>query len=139
ERSGGSWALGAAARCDGLLARGDFDAHFERALTHHARVRMPFETARTMLVYGERLHRERRRAEARRHLRSAQEIFEALGAKPWADRAEAELRAAGAVRRRANGRPVDALSDQEVRVATAVGRGATNRQAAAELFLSPKT
>jgi DNA-binding NarL/FixJ family response regulator len=110
---------------------------------------MPFERARTLLAFGRRLHRARRRAEARDRLREALDGFGRLGADTWAAQAEAELRAAGARRRREPGSPGDpggwgrsggdALTPQEWRVAQAVRRGATNRAIAAELFLSPKT
>jgi DNA-binding NarL/FixJ family response regulator len=56
----------------------------------------------------------------------------------WSDRARAELRAAGAVDRARYG-DSEELTAQEVRVARAVAGGGTNREVAAELFLSPKT
>jgi DNA-binding NarL/FixJ family response regulator len=116
----------------------DFDASFARALELHAERPEPYEEARTLLAFGTRLHRARRRAEARDRLRAAEEIFARLGARPWLDRTRAELRAAGATRRAAAADP-DELTAQEVRVALAVARGATNREVASELFLSPKT
>ena len=85
-------ASAAAARCRGIL--GDGDA-FDRALGLHDRVPTPFERARTELCYGESLRRSKRRSEARELLRSALDTFEELGAKPWAARARAELRASG--------------------------------------------
>jgi DNA-binding CsgD family transcriptional regulator len=139
EASGGAAGRALAARCRGLLEP-DFDAHFEAALALDQLRPMPFERARTLAAWGGRLHRARRRAEARRALRAAEEIFAALGAAPWCDRVAAELRAAGAGRRAAP--PAtrrDELTSQEVRVAAALARGLTIRDAAAELFLSPKT
>ena len=137
DRNGTPLAGALAARCEGLLAEDGFEA-FERAVELHDRVRSPFERARTLLAFGARLHRARRRGEARERLRDALEEFEKLGAAPWADRARAELRAAGAIKREPVG-DSDELTAQEVRVALAVSRGATNREVAAELFLSPKT
>src|SRR5262245_48638751 len=134
--TGSAVAGAAAARCRGLLDD-DFDAAFGEALELHDRRPMPFERARTLLAYGRRLHRARRRAEARERLRQALQGFEGLQARAWARQTEAELRSAGARRRRA--RHSDELTPQEVRVAAAVRRGGTNRQIAAELFLSPKT
>ena len=131
-------ALALAARCEGLTADDDFDDAFTRALALHDEVASPFERGRTLLAWGARLHRARRRVEAREHLRAAREAFVALGAAPWAGRAEAELRAAGAVSRAAVGDD-DELTAQEHRIALAVARGATNREVAAELYLSPKT
>jgi DNA-binding CsgD family transcriptional regulator len=126
-----------AERCRGLLSRDSFDRHFARALEQHERRPMPFERARTLLAWGMRLHRARRRADARERLRDAFEAFEQLGAAPWAELAGAEFRAAGG-RRRVT---VDdgTLTGQEERVARAAGRGATTREIATELFLSPKT
>jgi DNA-binding CsgD family transcriptional regulator len=129
-------AAAAAARCRGMLDD-DFEPAFARALAWDDRRPMPFERARTLLAFGRRLHRSRRRAEARKRLRAALEGFERLNADAWACQAEAELRAAGARRRRE--RDEHALTSQELRVAAAVQRGASNRDIAADLFLSPKT
>ena len=138
ERADAALSLALAARCRGLVERDDFETHFEQALAHHDRAEAPFETARTLLVYGSRLHRARRRVDGRRRLRAAQETFESLGALPWIERGAAELRAAGAIRREPIADP-DELSPQEIRVAMAVAEGATNKEVAAKLFLSPKT
>ena len=126
-----------AARCRGMLDE-DFDPAFAEALALDDRRPMPFERARTLLALGRRLHRARRRAEARERLREALAGFERLGAAAWAGQAQDELRAAGARRRRAAARD-GALTPQELRVAAAVRRGASNREIAAELFLAPKT
>lgn len=126
-----------AARCRGLVGD-EFDARFGEALALHERAGAPFERARTLLAYGARLHRARRRLDARERLREALAVFDGLGAAPWAERARAELRAAGAIRRMAAGDP-DELTAQEARIALAVARGATNREVAAELYISPKT
>lgn len=133
--SGGAVAGAALARCRGLVDD-DFDARFAAALACDDRRPMPFERSRTLLAHGRRLHRARRRAEARERLRAALRGFEALGARAWAAQATHELRAAGARRRAVRD---DRLTPQELRVAGAVRRGASNREIAAELFLSPKT
>ena len=133
--SGTVFAGAAAARCRGML-EDDFEPAFAHALALHERCPLPFERARTLLALGRRLHRTRRRAEARERLREALGGFEQLGAAAWAAQARDELRAAGARRRRARD---DALTPQELRVAAAVARGASNREVAAELFLAPKT
>jgi DNA-binding CsgD family transcriptional regulator len=124
-----------AMRCRGLLAN-DFDDCFAAALELDHERPMPFERARTLLAYGRRLHRARRRSEARSRLREALDGFTHLGADPWVEQAQHELRAAGARRRSQRS---DALTPQEQRVAAAVVRGASNREVAAELFLAPKT
>ena len=133
----GTWAHAATARCRGLLDE-DFQPAFEEAMKLHARTEMPFERARTELCYGERLRRARRRAEARDQLHGALETFERLGAEPWADRARNELRATGETIRRDRSAS-DELTLQELQVALKVAEGATNREAAAAMFLSPKT
>jgi DNA-binding CsgD family transcriptional regulator len=133
----GTWALAATARCRGLL-EDDFQPAFEEAMLLHARADMPFERARTELCYGERLRRARRRAEAREQLHAALATFERLGAEPWADRARNELRATGETVRR-DRLASDELTLQELQVALKVAEGATNREAAATMFLSPKT
>ena len=98
--TGSAFAGAAAARCRGMLDE-DFDAAFAAALACDDRRPLPFERARTQLAYGRRLHRARRRADARERLREAQAGFERLGATAWAAQAQSELRAAGARRRRA--------------------------------------
>ena len=138
DRSEAPIAAALAARCRGLIAAEGFEQEFERALALHRETGLPLEQARTLLAYGSRLHRARRRVEARKRLREALEIFERLGSPLWSDQARAELRAAGAVDRARYGDPEE-LTAQEVRVARAVARGGTNREVAAELFLSPKT
>ena len=130
-------ASGLAERCEGLVAPREFAPHFESSLAHLRHCGAPFEVGRSLLAYGARLHRGRQRAEARDRLRAAVEVFDQLGAAPWSARAAADLRAAGARRRRAT--DPDDLTAQEVRVAMAVASGATSRQVAAEMFLSPKT
>jgi DNA-binding CsgD family transcriptional regulator len=137
ERAGGAFARALAARADGLVSD-RFDEPFSRALELHEQRPAPFEAARTELAFGTRLHRARRRVEARTHLRAALDAFDELEAAPWAERARAELRAAGAIERERVYGP-DELTAQEMRVALAVARGAKNREVAAELYLSPKT
>jgi DNA-binding CsgD family transcriptional regulator len=126
------------ARCVGMLAD-DYDAAFLEALSWDDRRPMPFERARTQLAYGRRLHRERRRADARVQLRAALEEFDRLGAAPWAAQTRHELRAAGARRRPRSACDSATLSAQESRVASVAARGGSTRDVAAELFLAPKT
>jgi DNA-binding CsgD family transcriptional regulator len=128
------------ARCRGQLAAGDTAAsHFAEALRLHAGQDRPFERARTELLLGEALRRARRRLEARAHLRAALETFERLGAVPWEERARRELRASGETARKRDPSTADELTPQELQIARFVGEGATNRQIAAQLFLSPRT
>ncbi len=138
DRTDNPLSLALAARCRGLVAGKEFEPEFERALELHRDAGLPFERARTLHAFGSRLHRARRRVAARDRLREALEVYDELGASPWSEQARDELRAAGAVARRRFGDP-DELTAQEIRVARAVARGQTNREVAAELFLSPKT
>jgi DNA-binding CsgD family transcriptional regulator len=140
ERTGRALAHAGAERCRGLLAADEeVEAHFRRALTWHDRVACPFERARTELCFGERLRRARRRSDARRPLRRALAGFEALAATPWIDRTSAELRATGERARRRTPETADRLTPQELQVAQVIAQGATNREAAAALFVTPKT
>jgi len=140
EAKGQPWALARAARCRGLLAAaGELDAEFEEALRLHALTPDGFETARTRLAYGARLRRGRQRVRAREQLREAVEMFERLGAEPWADQARAELAATGVTARRRDVSTLDDLTPQELQIAQLLAAGKTTREAAAAVFLSPKT
>jgi DNA-binding NarL/FixJ family response regulator len=127
------------ARCRALLATDDAaEDQFRAALDLHERTDEPIERARTELLFGQFLRRQRRRADARPPLRAALETFTMLGASTWADLARAELRAAGeSIQAQPGG--LDGLTPQELRIVTAVSSGATNREVAAQLFLSPRT
>ena len=139
EAKGQPWARARAQRCQGLVAPEEFDAPFREALALHAGTLDLYEAARTELAYGERLRRAGRRLEARVQLRAALATFSALGAEPWADQAAAELDLTGErVPRRAIG-GIAALTPQELQVALLLADGRTTREAAASLFLSPKT
>ena len=135
------WAVAAAHHCRGLLAEDADEAEraFAAAVEAHRDAGRPFERARTGLALGELLRRARRRVEARVHLRDALEGFEALGAEPWAERARLELRASGQTAMRGDPRARGQLTAQELQVAQFVARGLTNRDVAAQLYLSPRT
>lgn len=140
EHSNAPPMLALLARCRGQLAAGEAAAtHFAAALRLHAGHDRPFERARTELLYGETLRRARRRLEARAHLRAALETFERLGAAPWEERARRELRASGETARKRDPSTADDLTPQELQITRFVSEGATNRQIAAQLFLSPRT
>ena len=128
------------ARCRGLLGPDEeAAAHFEEALALHDGQGRPFDLARTQLAYGEALRRARRRGEARTHLRGALEVFQRLGAAPWAERAGTELRATGERARRRDPSTLSQLTPQELQIVRLVGEGATNREIGAQLFLSRRT
>jgi DNA-binding CsgD family transcriptional regulator len=128
-------------RCLALRAATPADAshHFEETLRLYEQGGSPFDAARTELLYGEHLRRERRRSEARGHLRAALETFDDLGAAPWAERARAELRASGETARKRDPSTISQLTPQEVQIARMVADGLSNKEVAAQLFLSPRT
>jgi DNA-binding CsgD family transcriptional regulator len=128
------------ARCRALLAaEGEMDEAFREALSLAEGETMRFEKGRIELSYGERLRRARRFDQAREHLQLAFDVFATLGAVAWGERVRAELRASGVALDPPPAPRTQELTPQEVRVALAVARGATNKEAAAALFLSPKT
>jgi DNA-binding CsgD family transcriptional regulator len=140
RRTGRGWALASAARCRGLLAPPETaEAIFGEAHRLVAALPSPFERARTELCWGERLRRDGRRVDARRHLHAALQSFEALGAAPWAEKAARELRSSGGRARRGPRARSDELTPQQMQIATMVAEGATNKSVANSLFLSPKT
>ena len=115
------------------------DAVFAEADRLVAAEPSPFERARTELCWGERLRRDGRRIDARRHLHDAHQQFEALGAAPWAEKAERELRSSGGRAQRGPRARSDELTPQQMQIAAMVAEGRTNRNIADSLFLSPKT
>jgi len=140
EAKGQPWSQARALRAQGMLAGGDgFAAAFERAISLHEQTPDSFEAARTRLAFGQRLRRSRSRMLAREQLRAAIDGFDRIGARPWADRARAELAATGETSRRRDVADIDDLTPQELQVALLLVSGKTTREAAAALFLSPKT
>jgi class 3 adenylate cyclase len=134
------FALARAERALALVAPdSSFAAHFETALEHHESTPDAFERARTQLYFGERLRRTRKRVEARKQLRAALKTFDELGAAPWGERALTELQASGESARVREDTYRQQLTPQELQVALTLAEGATTREAAARLYLSPKT
>jgi DNA-binding CsgD family transcriptional regulator/tetratricopeptide (TPR) repeat protein len=137
---GQPWALARAERSLALVAaEGDAEPHFRRALELHAATPDVFEAARTRLAFGAYLRRARQRTRARPELRAAIEVFDELGAEPWAALAGAELAATGETARRRSPHTLGDLTPQELQIALILAGGKTTREAAAALFLSPKT
>jgi DNA-binding CsgD family transcriptional regulator len=132
------WVVAVSARCRGLLDAsagelGDAEVALDRALVEHERLAMPFERARTLLCLGQVQRRRNERRAARETLSEALEVFEALGAPLWADRARAELARIG-VRR-----APEELTAGEEAVAELAAQGLKNREIAAKLFMSQRT
>ena len=132
------------ARCRALLSSGEQSrSHFEEALRlHRTGGHEGIEYARTQLLYGTTLRRQRSPRQALDHLHCALEVFEHLDVRLLASRARAELRATGDAKHReaeeSNG-AARTLSTQQRQIADLVAEGATNREVAAQLHISPRT
>ncbi|MGW7256615.1 LuxR C-terminal-related transcriptional regulator [Streptomyces sp. NPDC054834] len=111
---------------------------YEHALATPGAALFPFETARIRLAYGERLRRDHETRAAREQLEEALRVLMELGALPWAERARAELAAAGAAFG-ARGEGWQTLTVQERQIAQLAATGLTNKEIGAKLFLSPRT
>jgi DNA-binding CsgD family transcriptional regulator len=137
-RSG--WATGIEARVRALLSEGEVAENlYRQSIAHLSGPRVRLELARTHLLYGEWLRRERRRLDARKQLRIALEAFTSMGAEAFAHRAERELMATGERARKRTVDTLDQLTPQEAQIAHLAAQGNTNREIAAQLFISPST
>ena len=133
-------ALGLLARSRALLAApAQASPEYEEALHLLARTRTAPQLARAHLLYGEWLRRQRRRREARVLLRTALEMFEAMGFRCFAERADVELAATGEHVQKREIATVQGLTPQEAQIAALASRGQANREIAAQLFVSPST
>lgn len=130
---------------DALLADDEHaEAAFDAAVHPGSGLReWPWLRARLQLHHGVWLRRQRRTVEARTPLRAARETFEAYGQQPWADRAGAELRAAGETGAAATAVVTSIttgqLTPQELQIAQLAAEGLTNREIGQRLFLSHRT
>jgi DNA-binding CsgD family transcriptional regulator len=134
------WAIGIEARVRALLSEGEVaESLYRESIVHLSGSRVRLELARTHLLYGEWLRRERRRLDARNHLGTALEAFTSMGAEAFAGRAERELRATGEHARKRTVDTLDELTPQEEQIARLAAKGATNREIAAQLFITQST
>ena len=138
--AGTPWGLGLRARCAALLAEGaDAEDFYRESVSQLERSRMAVDLARAHLLYGQWLRRAKRRRGARAELRTAHDMFAAMGAERFADQAAAELRAAGEHAGARTPQTVANLTPQEARIADLTAAGASNSEMAAQLFISPST
>lgn len=138
--SGTDWALGVRARSQALLTDGAAaDEGYVEAIDRLGRTRIAVQLARTHLLYGEWLRRVNRRNDARAQLRTAHQMFAAMGAQAFAERSRRELQATGQKTRREPTAAGDALTPQERQIAELAAAGLTNAEIAAQLFLSAHT
>jgi DNA-binding CsgD family transcriptional regulator len=120
-----------------LAAQGDLaqaTSTAAEAMSHHQRLPMPFEKARTQLLLGQLKRRQRQKRAAATTLTEALQVFEQLGTPLWAERARGEL-----ARTKVDHTHELELTPSEWRVAELAGSGLTTREIATALFISPKT
>ena len=138
--AGTDWGLGIEARLRALLSTGDeADDLYREAIARLDRTTIRVQLARTHLLYGEWLRRERRRLDARKQLRTAYELFRDFGVDAFAERARVELEATGERARKRTVDTRDDLTPQETQIARLAAEGHTNREIAARLFISAST
>ncbi|HEY8979995.1 MAG TPA: AAA family ATPase [Streptomyces sp.] len=138
--SGTDWALGVEARSRALLSEGDAAQRLHReAIERLSRTRMRAELARAHLLYGEWLRHQGRRLDAREQLRTAHELFTAMHAGGFAERARRALLATGETVRTRIVDTRDELTAQEAQIARLAAHRRTNSEIGAQLFISPRT
>jgi ATP/maltotriose-dependent transcriptional regulator MalT len=132
--------LGIEARVRALLSEGaDADSLYRESIQRLGRTPVRVELARTHLLYGEWLRRERRRIDAREQLRTAHEMLATMGAEAFAERARRELLATGETARKRTVETRDDLTAQEAHIARLAREGLSNPEIGARLFISPET
>ena len=140
QASGTDWALGIEAGARALLSEGtQAEALYQEAIQRLGRARVRPILARTHLVYGEWLRRERRRTDAREQLRIAHEMLTTMGIEAFAERAARELLATGETARRRSVETRGELTAQEAQIARLAREGLSNTEIGARLFISPRT
>ena len=139
--SGTAWGLGVAARSRALLSEGDeAEQLYREAIGHLSSAPARTELARAHLLYGEWLRRQRRRREAREHLRTARDMLEVMGMDAFAERAGRELRATGeTARKRTAAARDEELTGQEAQIARLAREGLSNPEIGSRLFISART
>ncbi|MEU8828061.1 AAA family ATPase [Streptomyces sp. NPDC048636] len=126
-------------RARALLEPSGAEPHFDAALGDPAGVQWPFERAQILLDRAQWLRRRHRVTEARTELNTALETFRRLGARPWIDRAHAELRAAGVDSAPTAPDALTSLTPQQQHIIRLAAQGLSNREIGERLFLSPRT
>jgi ATP/maltotriose-dependent transcriptional regulator MalT len=138
--SNSPWARGLALRSEALVTDGPAaEGLYRDSIESLGRTELRVEFARAHLLFGEWLRRENRRVEARSELRTAYELFLAMPADGFAERARRELLATGERVRAHRGDTSTQLSSQELHIALLARDGRTNPEIATELFISART
>jgi DNA-binding CsgD family transcriptional regulator len=140
QPSGTDWALGVEARCRALFSNSaTADDLYREAIDRLARTRLRPELARAQLLYGEWLRREGRRVDAREQLRTAHDLFDAIGMEAFAERARRELLATGERVRKRSLETREELTAQEEQIARLARDGLSNPEIGGQLFISART
>jgi len=140
EATSRPWALATVAFGRAIMADpSEAEALFDEALAQHERASRPLDAARAELAYGEWLRRSQRRVDARRHLRQALETFQDVRAEALAARANQELRASGETARKRDPSTLVKLTPTELQIAQLVSSGMSNKDVAAQCWISPRT
>ena len=138
--AGTDWGSGVAARSRALLCEGaEAERLYREAIERLGRTRLRPELARAHLLYGEWLRREGRRLDARAQLRTAHEMFGAIGMEAFEERARRELVATGETVRKRTVETSSDLTPQETQIARLACEGLSNPEIGARLFISPRT
>jgi DNA-binding CsgD family transcriptional regulator len=138
--SGSKWGAGVYTRSQALLASASMaEDLYNDALALLTESVIRPELARTHLLYGEWLRRERRRIDARTHLRTAFELFTEMGIHAFAERTRRELLATGETVRKRTTDKDDQLTPQESQIARLARDGLSNPDIASRLFISART
>jgi DNA-binding CsgD family transcriptional regulator len=138
--AGTDWARGIEARSRALLSDGnDAEELYKEAIVSLGRASIRVQLARTHLLYGEWLRRERRRVDARAELRTAYELFRGFEVDGFAERARRELQATGEHARKRTVETLGELTPQEMQIAHLAAEGNTNKEIATRLFISTST
>jgi DNA-binding CsgD family transcriptional regulator len=137
---GSDWAKGLEARSRALVSDGrEAEPCYAEAVERLGRTPLRPDLARAHLLYGEWLRRENRRLDARHQLRAAYDLLDAIGAGAFAERARRELLATGEKARKREVDTYSQLTSQEEHIIRLARDGRTNREIAAELFISTRT
>lgn len=139
QATGRPWALCTVAFGHAVTAGAGEEGLFEQALAHASRGGRPMDAARVQLAYGEWLRRSQRRVDARVHLRRALEMFHDVRAEGLASRADQELRASGETARKRDPSTLLQLTPTELKIAQLVSSGMSNKDVAAQCWISPRT
>jgi DNA-binding CsgD family transcriptional regulator len=134
------WSLGIQARIRAFLSEGEAaERLYRESIDRLGRTRLRAELARSHLLYGEWLRRERRRADAREQLRTAHGMLDAMGVGAFAERARRELAATGETARKRIPETSGQLTAQEAQIARLARDGLSNPEIGARLFISART